>query len=169
MANKRTYYFSIIGIILILSLFCSCGNKNNQKDFSVEIQENWNASISDNQPEFLNLLDEKSSFEYISTESLGDGYYVATVSVSSPDISESIAAYQEEVYGKKTSKEEINEKLCELINSADLKTTTQTIDIIVDEDGNVRTQFNDNFINAMFGYAYIDSIKTYMNEQDKEN
>lgn len=166
---KKIYFCSFICIALIFSLFCGCSSKSNQKDFSSEIQEKWNSSASENQPEFLNLLDEKSSFECVLTESFGDGYYVVTANVSSPDISESIKTYQQEVYGKKISKDEMNTKLCELINSADLKTTQQTIDIIVDEDENVRVQFNDEFINAMFGYAYIDSMQIYMNEQVKED
>lgn len=169
MKYKKWYCNLFICIVLIVAIFCGCSNNKNQRDFSAEIQENWNLSLSENQPEFLNLLDEKSSFECVSTESPVDGYYVVTADVTSPDISESIKEYQQEVYGRKISEEEMNIKICELINSAELKTTQQTIDIIVDEDENVRVQFNDDFVNAMFGYAYIDSMQTYMDEQIKEN
>lgn len=168
MNYKKRYCSLFICILLVILAFCGCSNKSTQKDFSTEIQEKWNLSASENQPEFLNLLDEKSSFECVETESLEDGYYVVKANVCSPDISESIKIYQKETYGKKISEEEMNAKLCELINSADIKTTEQTIDIIVDEDENVRVQFNDEFINAMFGYAYIDSMQTYMDEQKQE-
>lgn len=168
MKKKNLILCLIIVLAIITVLFFVFNNDKNQNDFSNEIQNEWVSSIADNQPDFLNVLDDKSSFECISTESVGDGYYVVTANVSSPDISESINTYQKEVYGKEISEEEINKNLCELINSADLKTTEQKIDIIVDEDGNVRVQFNDDFINAMFGYAYIDSIETYMDEQINE-
>ena len=114
------------------------------------------------------MLDEKSSFKCISTEEIGDGYYVVNVSVSSPDISKSLKEYQEKVSGEKFSTDEMNKKLCELIDSAEMKTTNQKVDVIVDEEENVRVQFNDDFVNAMFGYAYIESMQAMMSEETGE-
>ena len=51
-----------------------------------------------------------------------------------------------------------------LINNAQSKTTNQTVDIIVDDDNNVRVQFNDDFVNAMFGYAYIEGMQAFLSE-----
>ncbi len=185
MTNKRILCCVALCIALIVFAFCGCQNDSEQdidiltseaenanivdEDFSNEIQEEWNLSIPKNQPEFLNLLDEKSSFECLTTESLGDGYYVVNVSVSSPNIGESLKAYQENVSSEKISTDEMNKKLCELINSAEIKTSNQSVDVIVDEDNNVRVQFNDDFINAMFGYVYIESMQSLMNEQVGEN
>lgn len=160
-------FILFICAMLIILLFCGCG-KEKSNNFSAEIAKAWNTSIAENQPEFLNIIDERSSFKCVSTEPQGNGYYVVTVDVSSPDISESIKDYQKEVYGEKISESEMNNKLCELINLAELKITQQTVDVIVDEDKNVRVQFNDDFINAMFGYAYTDAIQTYMDEQIEE-
>ena len=40
--------------------------------------------------------------------------------------------------------------------------------VIVDEEENVRVQFNDDFVNAMFGYAYIESMQAMMSEETGE-
>lgn len=186
MKNKRILCFAVMCVILLCTVLCGCQNNKETsaanssttsetakanivyKDFSNQIHEKWNSSIADNQPEFLNLLDEKSSFKCISTEEIGDGYYVVNVSVSSPDISKSLKEYQEKVSGKKFSTDEMNKKLCELIDSAEMKTTNQKVDVIVDEEENVRVQFNDDFVNAMFGYAYIESMQAMMSEETGE-
>ena len=49
-----------------------------------------------------------------------------------------------------------------------MKTTNQKVDVIVDEEENVRVQFNDDFVNAMFGYAYIESMQAMMSEETGE-
>ena len=145
MKNKRNAFGIIFLIALLLLALCGCHNSDEnydaaQMDFSQNIQDEWNSSKDKNQPEFLNLLDEKSSFNCISTDYVSDGYYVVNVQVTSPDISN------------------------ELINNAQSKTTNQTVDIIVDDDNNVRVQFNDDFVNAMFGYAYIEGMQAFLSE-----
>lgn len=68
-------------VILLCTVLCGCQNNKEtsaanssatsetakanivDKDFSNQIHEKWNSSIADNQPEFLNLLDEKSSIQ----------------------------------------------------------------------------------------------------------
>ena len=69
-----------------------------------------------------------------------------------------------QITGKKVDTKQMNKKLCELINNAQSKTTNQTVDIIVDDDNNVRVQFNDDFVNAMFGYAYIEGMQAFLSE-----
>ena len=156
--NKRNAFGIIFLIALLLLALCGCHNSDEnydaaQMDFSQNIQDEWNSSKDKNQPEFLNLLDEKSSFNCISTDYVSDGYYVVNVQVTSPDIT-----------GKKVDTKQMNKKLCELINNAQSKTTNQTVDIIVDDDNNVRVQFNDDFVNAMFGYAYIEGMQAFLSE-----
>ncbi len=168
MKSKKIILCSISCILLVNFLFCGCGSINLKANFPKIILEEWESSINEDQPEFLDLLDERSSFKCIRLDSVADGYYVVTAKVSSPDINESLKEYQNQVYSQEINEEEMNKKLCELINSAELKTTEQTVDVIVDEDGNVRVQFNDDFVNAMFGYAYTDSMKVFIEEQGQE-
>ena len=166
MKNKRNAFGIIFLIALLLLALCGCHNSDEnydaaQMDFSQNIQDEWNSSKDKNQPEFLNLLDEKSSFNCISTDYVSDGYYVQ---VTSPDISNDLKEYKKQITGKKVDTKQMNKKLCELINNAQSKTTNQTVDIIVDDDNNVRVQFNDDFVNAMFGYAYIEGMQAFLSE-----
>ena len=163
MKHKRNTFGIIFLIALVLLAFCGCHNSDenydaDQMDFSQNIQDEWNSS------EFLNLLDEKSSFNCISTDYVSDGYYVVNVQVTSPDISNDLKEYKKQISGKKVDTKQMNKKLCELINNAQSKTTNQTVDIIVDDDNNVRVQFNDDFVNAMFGYAYIEGMQAFLSE-----
>ena len=163
MKNKRNAFGIIFLIALLLLALCGCHNSDEnydaaQMDFSQNIQDEWNSSKDKNQPEFLNLLDEKSSFNCISTD------YVVNVQVTSPDISNDLKEYKKQITGKKVDTKQMNKKLCELINNAQSKTTNQTVDIIVDDDNNVRVQFNDDFVNAMFGYAYIEGMQAFLSE-----
>lgn len=167
--NKRNAFGIIFLIALLLLALCGCHNSDEnydaaQMDFSQNIQDEWNSSKDKNQPEFLNLLDEKSSFNCISTDYVSDGYYVVNVQVTSSDISNDLKEYKKQITGKKVDTKQMNKKLCELINNAQSKTTNQTVDIIVDDDNNVRVQFNDDFVNAMFGYAYIEGMQAFLSE-----
>ena len=161
MKNKRNAFGIIFLIALLLLALCGCHNSDEnydaaQMDFSQNIQDEWNSSKDKNQPEFLNLLDEKSSFNCISTDYVSDGYYVVNVQVTSPDISNDLKEYKKQITGKKVDTKQMN--------NAQSKTTNQTVDIIVDDDNNVRVQFNDDFVNAMFGYAYIEGMQAFLSE-----
>lgn len=46
-----------------------------------------------------------------------------------------------------------------MIETATPKTTTQTLDVIVDDAGEYHVQFNDAFANAMLGYVYTDAMQ----------
>ena len=88
-----------------------------------------------------------------------NGYYTVTVQVTSPDISEDLKKYQAQKTKKSASDSDMDQAICKMIETATPKTTTQTLDVIVDDAGEYHEQFNDAFANAMLGYAYTDAMQ----------
>lgn len=74
-----------------------------------------------------------------------------TVQVTSPDISGDLKKYQAQKTKKSASDSDMDQAICKMIETATPKTTTQTLDVIVDDAGEYHVQFNDAFANADVG------------------
>ena len=103
-------------------------------------------------PEFFKTFIEKSYFEVTDVKDDGSGHYTITASVSSPDIKDALIDYQKN-FDVNETKEDIDKKITEIINNAEMKTTEQTATVIITDDTKEIT-FSDDFIDAMYGYAY---------------
>ena len=121
------------------------------------IEEAWNVESSKSEkPEFYKKLEEKSSFNVKKIEDDGDDHYTVTVEVSSPYIIDKLKEYENSI-DRKISDDEIDKKLLELVDSSEIKSTDIKL-TVVKADGKRFVEFNDEFIDAMFGYAYSYSM-----------
>ena len=57
------------------------------KKFETQITTQWQAAVTDKQPDFLDALDKQASLTCTGAEKQQSGYYTVTVQVTSPDIS----------------------------------------------------------------------------------
>lgn len=129
------------------------------KKFETQITTQWQAAVTDKQPDFLDALDKQASLTCTGAEKQQNGYYTVTVQVTSPDISGDLKKYQAQKTKKSPSDSDMDQAICKMIETATPKTTTQTVDVIVDDAGEYHVQFNDAFANAMLGYAYTDAMQ----------
>lgn len=129
------------------------------KKFETQITAQWQAAVTDKQPDFLDALDKQASLICTGAEKQQSGYYTVTVQVTSPDISGDLKKYQAQKTKKSVSDSDMDQAICKMIENATPKTTTQTVDVIVDDAGEYHVQFNDAFANAMLGYAYTDAMQ----------
>lgn len=132
--------------------------------FQQLITTEWEKSITEDQPEFLNKLEERNSFTVVDYKSEGDGYYTVELEVTSPDINEQLIKYQNSVTEQDIPENEMNKKICEIIDSSNDKTTKITLSVICDEDGAYHVTFTDEFVDAMTGYAFSNALETLMEE-----
>lgn len=129
------------------------------KKFETQITTQWQAAVTDKQPDFLDALDKQASLTCTGAKKQQSGYYTVTVQVTSPDISGDLKKYQAQKTKKSVSDSDMDQAICKMIENATPKTTTQTVDVIVDDAGEYHVQFNDAFANAMLGYAYTDAMQ----------
>lgn len=153
----------VVIMIIIVSILLYLDSKEEQTIYDV-IYSEWANSIPKEQPEFLNAMDELSSFDFVDIVEEPKDYFTVTVDTYSPNISETLNEYQEQMYDEQLTEEEVDAVLCEIIYNAPINTTTHYIYVIRDEDNNYHVNFSESFIDAMFGYAYTDSMKT-LNEE----
>ena len=156
---------ALIAVVFLVGKSTGLFNfEDHSETFQQLITTEWEKSISEDQPEFLTKLEERNSFILKDYKSEGDGYYTVELEVTSPDINEQLTEYQNSVAEQNVSENEINEKICEIIDSAEDKTTTVTLSIICDDDGAYHVTFTDEFVDAMTGYAFSNTLGTLMEE-----
>lgn len=160
-----------VGCVALIAVVLLVGNamglfkfENHTDTFQQLITTEWEKSITEDQPEFLTKLEERNSFTVVDYKNEGDGYYTVEVEVTSPDINDKLIEYQESVNNISVSQDEIEQKICEIIDSSDDKTSTVTLSIICDEDGAFHVTFTDEFVDAMFGYAFSNAIESILAE-----
>lgn len=177
MMNKKTkvlkiVLFSLVAVLLIITVvLVAVALNEKKKDTDIPymqdfIESSWSVeSDKDEKPEFYNVLEEKSSFNVKKIQDDGDDHYTVTVEVSSPYILDKLKEYESSVDGE-ISEDEIDKKLLELVNSSEIKSTEINL-TVVKADGERFVEFNDEFVDAMFGYAYsysMDRINTLFAE-----
>lgn len=137
--------------------------QNDDIDFQRLAETAWGDSKGEEDPEFLKKLDEKSSFSFSACEQIEDGYYIITFDVISPDINAAMKTLDSEMDISLLTSEEIGAKFCEIIDSAEMLTSSQTAIVIVDEEGIAHIKFTQGFVNAMYGYVYNDAFESLAN------
>ena len=139
----------------VKTLFVSKDEKITQ---AIDVE--WQSSIKEEQPAFLDAIDEKSEYTIGKIKNEGSGYYSVEVEVNSPDMSEGLNAYASQTQGKQLSEEEMNAELVSIIQSSPMKTSQHKLSVIEDSDGKFHVSFPVEFIDAMFGYIYVDSLES---------
>ena len=148
---------SAICIILCLFFTFSITGCSNNQDIYKLIKSQWTTSGTYNDDNFMKTFDDYSSFKIIDVQKEKD-CSIVTCEVSSPNILDKLKEYQKSIT-EIPSDSEINEKIKEFIATSEIKTTKQTVNIFLTDNGNV-VQFSEGFIDAMYGYSY-----TYSREQ----
>lgn len=154
----------IMSIVLVTVISIAILNSIEKKEIYNSISYEWEASIPKEQPKFLSALDETSSFECIDIVEEPKDYFIVTATISSPNILAALDEYQQQMYYKELGEEEINEALCNIIYSAPIKTSEHNIYVVKDRQGKYHVNFSESFVDAMFGYAYIDATQTLNDE-----
>lgn len=154
---------SLFIVVLSGILFLLVYNSNSSKEARMQkrLEEAWNIEISDDAPEFFKAFDEKSYFKVTDISDDGQGHFTVTADVTSPDIYQAIIDYQNSITYL-VSYEEMDSALTQIINDADLKTTEQTV-VFIETDGEDVVQFSEDFVDAMYGYAYKYSMEQFTN------
>lgn len=159
--TKKIIIIVLVAVLIIAGFAASVyfyisNTQNSIKKMQLSLQTTWNEAYNynDNEeiPEFFKAFNEKSYFEVTDVKDDGSGHYTVTASVSSPDIKNALIDYQKN-FDVNETKEDIDKKITEIINNAEMKTTEQTATVIITDDAKEIT-FSDNFIDAMYGYAY---------------
>lgn len=155
---------AVVGtIITVLTI-----KSNNDKKLIFEaVETEWAKSIPEEQPNFLTAIDNRAYFECKDIKKEADGFYVVTVDVSSPDIKTALNEYQEQTIGESVTDDKIDSAISDIIDSAEIKTTTHSVNVVQDQEGKYYVTFSEGFIDAMFGYAYTDAMNTLINEQSQ--
>lgn len=130
----------------------SCSAKSVEVNIYNAVSDNWKIYDNVDKNSFINNLNKRASFEIKSVEKQ-DGVYVVNLDVTAPDISIKLKEYQDTI-NFIPSDNEINEKLKSIIDSAELKTTQQTVMVLVTDDGMYNVEFSSGFVDAMCGYSY---------------
>lgn len=133
-------------------LLSACSSNNLQEDIYNAIYDNWKVYNEIDENSYINNLAERTSFEIQSIEKLDD-FYMVTLNVTAPDISNGVEEYQNSITDI-PSDDEMNNKLKSIVEIADLKTTEQTVTVFVTDDGTYDVEFSSGFADAMCGYSY---------------
>ena len=162
-----------IALILFICFLFSCCNYSriHQDDIVQAIDTEWLESNQFEESSFLYSLYATAHYEIINMEKDTESSYLVTASVTAPDILQGLIDYQNGLNAT-PSAEEMNRKIIELIDSASLKTTEQTISVFIMEDGGLHVAFSNGFLNAMSGYAYqyaMEQIESLMNGGESAN
>ncbi|MDO4364493.1 MAG: hypothetical protein Q4C99_08195 [Clostridia bacterium] len=162
--KKNTDAKKIIIIVLVTVLvvagfaasvyFYISNTQNSIKKMQESLQTTWNEAYDNSEeiPEFFKAFNEKSNFEVTNVKDDGSGHYTVTASVTSPDIKDALIDYQKN-FDVNQTKDDIDKKITEIINNAEMKTTEQTATVII-TDEQTEITFGEDFIDAMYGYAY---------------
>lgn len=146
-------------LITLLFFWFSTSNKENSiEKIQNVINEKWQESIPAESAQFIKEFNERSKFQVVDLTEINE-CLEATVWVASPDISISLQEYQNSGVDD-LSDEEIDAGICDLINLAEINRTEQTVYVYIDVDGEYHVRFTEEFINAMFGYAFSDSVES---------
>lgn len=167
--NKKAFISVAVIISIVLGTLISLTilNAIEKKEIYNSIYYEWEASIPEKQPKFLNALDEVSSFECVDIVEESENYFIVTVITYSPNILADLNAYQQQMYYEDITEDEINEALCDIIYSAPIKTAEHNIYVVKDGEGNYHVNFSESFVDAMFDYAYMDATQTLNDELEE--
>ena len=160
-----------ICLVLIVSftigggcLFNFYNKKQTMKEITNAVNIEWGKTEKDELPQFLDLFDEKASFECTSYKKEKKGYYTVTTTVESPDISEAIYEFSEKNKNESFTKEQFDNEIYNMILNAPMKRSEQKITVILNDTGTYRVIFSQGFIDGMFGYIYNNFLTSILSE-----
>lgn len=161
----------LIAVLVVALVFAtsnsssSFGSVNNVKIQKV-IQKEWDESTQDEDvPGFVKKINELSDFKVISVEKGDNDFYKVTLSVSSPYINDDLMKYQDENKDNEKSEEEMDSAITNIILNANLKSSEQYVYVIKNANGEYHTQFTEEFVDAMYGYAYLNAKQSLDGEK----
>lgn len=151
---------------IIVCLVIVGNSKAKYTDLISEIDTAWMSAISENQPEYLTKIDERSSYTIKKIEK-DDKEYTISVEVDAPDLGGQLSKLDFEDLPQTKDIEELNAFLCTQIDcSSNIKTDTEIY--ATELDGVYKITFSDEFVDAMSGniYSYsnnvlIDMLQSY--------
>ena len=157
--TKMIIIIVLVAVLIVAAVaigiysYISSTEKANEK-MQESLQTTWNEAYDDSEeiPEFFKAFNEKSQFEVTAVKDDGSEHYTVTALVSSPDIKDALVNYQKS-FDVNETRYDIDKKITEMINNAEVKTTEQTATVVITNDQTEIT-FSDDFIDAMYGYAY---------------
>lgn len=159
--SKKNFAIIIICAVLIVMAIIAgviffLNSRVSNETLQETITNAWTRETEEEIPGFLTDIESKASFTVVDFVDNGKGHYSVEVEATSPDIYQEIIDYQRsitEIIGT----EEIDKQLSRIIEEAELKTTQHTLTVIY-SDGEPEVKFTEEFVDAMYGYAYIYSI-----------
>ena len=166
--NKKSKIIVLISVLLAVAVIAAAvviifvvKGSNAAEIIPEEIENAWVASAEYEENSFMNMLDERSSFTIDDIQEEEDDVYKVTCTVSAPDIKDALDEYAKSVSGIPDDKE-INESISQMLETAPIKETSQSVTVFKTDDG-FSVEFSDDFVDAMCGYSYK-FCKAQMNE-----
>lgn len=158
---------SLIAIIIVCISLFQISFRNKPSDELIKaVNEAWETANLEEQPDFLKILNQKSSYELKNVKK-ENGRFLISVTVTFPSVDERLKELNVSDYPQSKESEEINSFLCEQINKSKLKKTKATI-YAAKINNEYHISFSDEFVDAMSGglYSYskttlVDMLKTY--------
>lgn len=150
----------IIGGIFIITVIAATvsiiviGNvsKNPSKELITAVDTTWNSAKAEEQPMYLNKLDDLSSYELHSVKH-EDDRYVIKATVTAPDLGGQLSKLDYSEFPQIESTEDINTFLCEQIEKSKTKKTSAEL-YAYKINGEYQITFSDDFADAMSGNLY---------------
>lgn len=146
-----------IPLLCICLLLCGCKKKDTAADpneVSLELlQQIMDDTLASAQteaegtPEYLLKMDERTTVEVVEYEEVEDGYAIAQVTVSAPDLYSVIKSLEDERF---SSEAEVDEALTEGVEDADIVKTRLEIEFYLEEEGWVPV-LTEEFADACYG------------------
>lgn len=161
--SKKNFAIIIICAVLIVMAIIAgviffLNSRVSNETLQETIANAWAYKTEEDIPEFLASIEARASFTVVDFVDNGEGHYSVVVEATSPDIYNEITDYQKsitEIIGVN----EIDKQLNLIVEEASLKTTQHTITVVY-TNSEPEVKFTEEFVDAMYGYAYIYSMKT---------
>lgn len=157
--NRKKYILLGVGFLILtvaitatILVVLSYVRNPDEMHMQEEIYKVWTDANNFDANSFLAAFETEASFIVTEVEEIDNDCYTITCDVTSPDLLELLIQYNEGLTQSLTD-HEINSALIEMISSAELKTTQQTVTAFKTDDGYI-IEFTDGFIDAMYGYSY---------------
>lgn len=150
----------LVGVVLLIFTLVFFINSKPSKILIADVDNAWTASKEENQPEYLNKLDELSSYKLNSVKRENDRYIINTT-VTAPDLCEQLDKLDSAEFPQGKDVKAINTFLCQQIEKSKIKkTNTKIYAYKIDEKYHIT--FSDDFADAMSGNLYEFSRKAYL-------
>lgn len=134
-----------VGVIVLLIFLNLPLSKAQAKKY---IDSDWSESIAEqeNQPRYLDMLSQKSSYE-INSVDRENKYYTITVTVSAPNLKDYFINKSADM---PESANDLDAFLCECIEKTEYTETVAEV-YIYELDGETKVSYSDAFVDAMHG------------------